>query len=58
MQPGFFYKDLLFILCLTDNDGVLVQSEDSIANSKSLIQKKKYNYMVCIPRKLDIFKHK
>lgn len=40
IQPGFYYQDLLIILYLTDNDGVLVQSGISIANIKSLIQRK------------------
>lgn len=56
----FYYQYLLFILCLTNNDGVLVLAGIFISNIKSLIPKKtkEYNYMVCIPRNLDIFKHK
>lgn len=50
----------LVIYTLTCNDGVSILAEIFISNIMSLIQKKTkdYNYMVCIPRKLDIFKHK
>lgn len=46
---------------LTNNDAVLVLAENlyiqhSVFDSEK--KNKEYNYMVCIPRKLDIFKHK
>ena len=47
---------------LTNNDAVLVLAENlyiqhSFFDSEK-VKNKEYNYMVCIPRKLDIFKHK
>lgn len=61
IQPvSFYYQGLLFTLFFTYNDGVPVLAEIFTANTKSLIQTKTkgYNYMACIPRILDIFKHK
>ena len=45
---------------LTNNDGVQEQAGIFLADIKTLIQEKtkEYNYMVHIPRKLGIFKHK
>lgn len=51
---------VLIIYTLTNNDGVLEQAGIFLSDIKPLIQEKtkEYNYMVHIPRKLDIFKHK
>lgn len=55
MQSGFYYQDLLVILCLTDNDGVLVQSGISRANTKSFFELEKNIIIWSVFQKKQIF---